>query len=223
MDKLFHQTVVTVALKFMPKEFQDFLITGNYTIQQLQNDAIVPDAIDKDNIENDCDIHHAHSYKLQEIDSKDGKKHLKWINGDGLEKLKLIGSDIHDFYKEGKIDLVRYSLAKGTHYRVDIMTFPHLYEGQPWSKYHTKFENEMGNFLYKNQQQIVNITPTLYHDIYKDCRNISIHQWYKGQETLNIYLKEGTILNNENICLQICNDMIQGVCDWWLTIFKLIK
>jgi hypothetical protein len=224
MDKIFHQTVPIIALKFMPKEFQDFMITNTYTISQLQNDAILPDAIDKDNMENDCDIHHAHSYKLQEVENKDGKKYLKWIDGDGLEKLKLIGSDVHDFYKENKLDLVRYSLAKGTHYRIDIITYPHLHRGKPWSLYHEKFENEMGKFLFENQDKIKDIKPNVYADIYKDCRQISIQEWYKGLKVVDIYEKENTLLNHEDICLEICILSTKVICDWWFTLWeKVIK
>jgi hypothetical protein len=224
LNKVFHQTAPLIALKFMPHEFQEFLLSDGYDIKNLQNDADLPDEVDKDNIEQDADIHHAHSYKLEEVTNEQGEKYLKWVGGDGMEKLKMIGSDIHDFYKEGKLDMVRYSLSKGTHYRIDVMTYPHLFKGKPWSLYHQKFEEEMGHFLVQNADKITNIIPKPYKDVYKDCRNTAIDMWYKGKEVVKIYEEEGTLLNHQDICLNTCLLIIKGVCDWWLTMWeKIIK
>lgn len=222
MNKIFHQIAPLIALQFMPVEFQKFLLNDGYDTKAVSRDANLPDEVDKDNMENDADIHHAHSYKLEEAINEQGEKYLKWVGGDGMEKLKMIGSDVHDFYKEGKLDMVRYSLSKGTHYRIDVMTYPHLFKGKPWNLYHNKFEHEMGQFLAKNADKITDITPTVYKDIYKDCRNTAIDMWHRGNDVVKIYENENTLLNHQDICFETCLLVVKGVCDWWFTLWKEI-
>jgi len=216
MNKTFHQTAPIIALKMMPENFQAFLISGEYTIQNLQTDADIPDLVDKDNITQNAEIHHAHSYKLE---FQEGKLH--WIDGDCLERIKAICADIHDFYKENKLDMVRYSLAKVTHYRIDALTYPHLHQGKPWSLYHTKFEDEIGEFIYHNQDKIKQIKFQPYKHIYKECRKTAIQMWYEGKNIVEKY--ENNIRLTDEEKLSICNKCIESVGDLWITLMQELK
>lgn len=69
-----------LTLKQMPKSFKTFFISNTYTEEQLKFDSDLPDLVDKDNILQNAEIHHAHSYKLKL--QEDGKLH--WIDGDAL-------------------------------------------------------------------------------------------------------------------------------------------
>ncbi|MDP4121325.1 MAG: hypothetical protein Q8876_09790 [Bacillota bacterium] len=210
MNAQFHKLAPIIALRFMPNEFQRFLIADGYTTENLSNDADLPDEVDKDNITQNSEIHHAHSYKLES-----GDNGLHWIDGDALERLKGLCADAHDFKAENKLDMLRYTLAKMTHYRVDALTYPHLHKGKPWSNYHAKFEDNLGAFLIKNQSKIQEIVPNKYDDVYKACRKTAIKNWYDGLDYV------GDLINDEKISdetkLEICTECIQGICDLWYT------
>lgn len=216
MNKQFHQTAPLIALKFMPDKFRAFLICETYTEENLKIDADIPDMVDKDNITQDAEIHHAHSYKME---MKDGK--LTWFDGDALERLKGLCADAHDFKAEAKPDLVRYCLGKMTHYRVDSLTFPHLHRGKPWSIHHAQFETEMGHFILANLDKIDHMEFTAYDDVYKACRKTAMEMWPLGLNIVQKY-EAGTPLTDEDktSVLRIC---VQGIGDLWLTLAKEMK
>lgn len=203
----------------MPEEFQDFLISDGYSEKQLQIDATLPDSTDKDNITQDAEIHHAHSYKLE---LREDKK-LYWKDGDVLERLKGLCADAHDFKAENRLDMVRYCLGKMTHYRVDALTYPHLFYGKPWNQYHEKFETEMGHFVNNNQDRIASIPFQFkpYKDIYKESRKTALLAWYQGFDLIKIY-GSGNKVSDEQ-ALEICKMCIQGVGDLWTTLGKEMK
>lgn len=214
MNKQFHQLAPIIALKFMPDSFKAFFIADNYIEEQLKNDADIPDMVDKDNITINAEIHHAHSYKLEVRD--DNKLH--WADGDVLERLKGLCADAHDFKAEGRLDMVRYSLAKMTHYRIDSLTFPHLHRGQPWSKYHQSFEDELGKFIVQHQDEFKDFTFTPYDDIYKACRNTALEMWPIGKDVV-AKLEQGIELTDAEK-FDICKKCIQGVGSLWTTLIK---
>lgn len=216
MNKAFHQNAPLIALKFMPDSFKAFLICPTYIEEQLKIDADIPDMVDKDNICQDAEIHHAHSYKMQMKDDQ-----LHWIDGDALERLKGLCADAHDFHAENKPDLVRYCLGKMTHYRIDSLTYPHLHRGKPWSDHHAPFETEMGHFILANKDKIDQMKFTPYDDIYKACRKTALEMWPKGLDIVAKY-EQGIPLTDEEKfdVLRIC---VQGIGDLWLTLAKELK
>jgi hypothetical protein len=216
INKIFHQLVPLIALKFMPESFKSFLISDGYTEENIKTDADLPDEVDKDNLTQDAEIHHAHSYKLEE---KDGKLH--YLDGDCLERLKGLCADAHDFKAEKRLDDLRYVLSKMTHYRVDSLTYPHLHKGKPWSKYHTKFEDEMGKFIEKHQDEITGITFEPYKDIYKSCRTTALDMWYKGRDAVQKFEKGEKLTDEEK--LEICKTCVKGIGDLWTTLEKELK
>lgn len=205
----------------MPEKFQAFFICPTYSEQQLQTDADLPDMVDKDNLVQDAEIHHAHSYKLQEITDAKGNKYLDYLDGDCLQRLKGLAADVHDFYREGKLDMVRYCLAKMTHYRVDALTYPHLHRGQPWSLYHTKFEDHMGRFIVEHQGEIGQLEFEPYKDLYKGARETALKAWYEGRD-LVAKLEQGEDVPDE-AALKICLDCVKAVGDTWLTLATELK
>lgn len=187
----------------------------------MQTDADLPDEVDKDNLVQDAEIHHAHSYKLEEVQAADGSKLLKWTDGDCLQRLNGLAQDVHDFHAEGKLDMVRYALAKMTHYRIDALTYPHLFHGQPWSKYHEKFETHMGKFLVANQDQIGSLVFLPYKDLYKAARETALKAWYEGRDLVE-KLEKGEGIPDD-LALIICRSCVYGVGSLWLTLATELK
>lgn len=200
----------------MPDSFQKFFIAEGYTEEQLKTDADLPDMVDKDNITQDAEIHHAHSFKMQEVEGR-----LKWLDGDVLERLKGLSADAHDFHAEGRSDMVRYCLAKMTHYRCDSLTYPHLHRGKPWSEHHAPFETELGGFIVKHQDEIGKLEFKPYDDVYKSCRRTAETMWHEGLEVITA-LEKGEKLTDEQK-LHICRICVQGIGDLWLTLAKELK
>lgn len=216
MNKTFHQLSPEIALNHMPETFRAFLICETYTLDNLRTDSDLPDLTDHDNIAQTSEIHHAHSFKMAEVDGK-----LKWLDGDVLERLKGLCADAHDFHAENKPDLVRYCLGKATHYRIDALTYPHLHRGQPWSKHHEAFETELGSFLSKNRDKIGPIDFQPYKDIYKDCRNTAGDMWHLGKDVV-AQLERNEVLTNEQK-MDICRKCVKGVGDLWMTMAVELK
>ncbi|GMB00451.1 hypothetical protein [Pelosinus sp. IPA-1] len=217
MDKQFHQLAPRIALKLMPEEFQAFFIADGYKESQISIDADLPDMVDHDNITINAEIHHAHSYKLEKLEN--GTYH--WLDGDALERLKGLCADVHDFYAEGRFDMVRYCLAKMTHYRIDSMTYPHNHRGKPWSTYHTKFEDELGAFIIHNQNKIGELIFQPYADIYKGARQTALTAWEEGLVIVE-QLEKGIPMTEEQK-LHICRTCIKGIGDLWTTLWNEIN
>lgn len=216
MNKYFHQNIPLIALRQMPESFRDFLISGGFTESDLKKYADIPDEVDRDNLTQNSEIHHAHSYKLHEIDGK-----LKWIDGDCLERLKGLCADAHDFKAEGRLDMVRYCLAKMTHYRIDSLTYPHLHRGKPWSTHHQSFEDELGSFLSKHIDDIPKLAFKSYDDIYKACRATAIEMWHEGKEVVDL-LESGKDLSYQQR-ISICIKAVQEVGNLWTTLANELK
>lgn len=217
MNKQFHQLAPLLALHKMPEKFQAFFIAEGYTEDQLKTDADLPDMVDKDNITQDAEIHHAHSYKLEQ--REDGKLH--WVDGDCLERLKALAADVHDFHAEGKLDLVRYALAKMTHYRVDALTYPHLHRGKPWSQYHELFETQMGHFITQHAEEIGALKFEPYEDVYKGARQTALTAWSEGIDVVKLYETGGRISPEQ--AMELCRRCVKGVGDLWLTLAGELK
>lgn len=222
MNADFHKTVVVIALNTMPKSFQDFLITDTYTKDQMSNDADISDMVDKDNITQDAEIHHAHSYKLEKVNDK-----IKWVDGDCLNRLDGICADAHDFHAENKLDMLRYSLSKMTHYIVDGSgcTYPHNHRGQPWAKYHVPYEDKMGKFIVAHKDELMNEKFTFIpvKDIYKYCRENAVNMFNEGMNVVNNFEKGIDMTDAEK--LEVCKKAIQRIGDIWITLgieFKII-
>lgn len=216
INKTFHMLAPILALKQMPKQFQNFLVTDTFTEERIQYYADIPDILDLDNIEIDPFCKHSHSYKMELINGV-----LKWKDGDALEKLKSLCGMSRDYYLEGDLDQVRYCLSKLTHYSIDSKTHPHGHVGKPWSEYHQKYEDNMGHFLVKHQNDIGELKFEEYKDVYKDSMNISKELWYVGNDVVNNYVNGKEL--NEEIAMDVCRKCIKGLGDTWLTIAIELK
>lgn len=211
MNKQFHQLAPLLALTRMPAQFTSFMLSDGYNTDQLSIDADLPDLLDHDNITQNAEIHHAHSFKMEEVDGK-----LNWLDGDVLDRLKGLCADAHDFKAENKLNLVKYSLAKATHYKVDSMTYPHLHRGKPWSIYHADFETYMGKFITEHATEIGNMTFEPYRDIYHDSRKISEIFWYDSSQVLTVL--ENRLQLPDAVSLALCQKIVKSIGDLWTTI-----
>jgi hypothetical protein len=187
----------------------------------MEIDATLPDLVDHDNLTQNAEIHHAHSYKLELHEDNQ----LHWKDGDCLERLKGLCSDVHDFNAERKLDMVRYSIVKSTHYLIDGSggTSPHNFRGKPWSTYHEKFELELGNWIKHNQSKLENMEFNFkeFKDIYKSCRKTAIDRWQLGKQIVDKY-EQGIKLTDEEK-LEICVFCINQVGNLWTTLGKELK
>ena len=141
---------------------------------------------------------------------------LKWVDGEALDRAKNLAEDARDYYKEKNFAMVRYSLAKATHYSIDAKTFPHLSPGKPWSDYHTKFEDHMASFLVKYQNDIGSLEFEAYEDVVKDSDKIAKELWYPGQELVKEYIAGSKV--PDELAMDICRRCIKGVGDLWVTV-----
>jgi hypothetical protein len=187
-------------------------------VEHLQIDADLPDLVDKDNIENDPLCKHAHSHKMK---MQDGK--LVRVDGSALERVVGLCQDAHDFHQEGKQDLVRYCLAKMTHYAIDgTSTFPHQHQGKPWSLHHAKFEDELGKYVIKHrdliQDAIKDMEFTPYKDVLEGCTKHAMAAWPIGEEVVQKY--EDRVHLTDDEMLDIVKICVQAVGDLWVTVAK---
>lgn len=203
----------------MSEEFKKYLYDEGFTEDHLMTDADLPDLVDKDNISQNAEIHHAHSFKMEEDKNDKGEIYLKWLDGDVLETLKIESAICIDFHKEKINTMSRYFLAKLTHYKIDSLTFPHLNVGKPWSLYHVKFEDEMGKYISENKDKILKqkIIPKVMKDVYYESGIITKEMWYKSIPILKKYENKEKLTDNDKI--EICILCVQGVVDLWATLW----
>ena len=216
INKDFHQLAPLLALKQMPDKFQAFFIADGFTEEDLKRIADIPDLIDHDNIEQDPFCRHDHSYKMEIVNGQ-----LTWTDGGVLERMKSLAEDARDFYMEGNYPMVRYSLAKATHYCIDSKTFPHLSPGKPWSEYHAKFEDQMAVFLTKHQSEIGPIEFTAYKDVIGDSDKIAKELWQVGQTMVKDYITGGRV--SVEVAMDVCRRCVKAVGDLWLTVAEELK
>ena len=216
IHKEFHQLAPLLALKLMPDKFRAFLIADGFTENDIKQIAELPDLVDLDNIEQDPFCRHAHSYKMEIIGGQ-----LTWTDGGCLDRMKSLAEDARDFYMEKNFAMVRYSLAKMTHYCIDSKTFPHLSPGKPWSDYHAKFEDQMVVFLTRNQGEIGPIKFAPYKDVVADSDRTAKELWQVGQGVVKDYLTGGKV--SVEVAMDVCRRCVKGVGDLWMTVAEELK
>jgi hypothetical protein len=219
LDSGFHKIAPQLALDFMPEFFRSFLICESFTLEDLAQIATYPDLLDHDNIRQNAEIHHAHSYKLD----ADGK----WLTGDCLKTVDVLCAFALDVWRElqklkslpcaGQLAwVVRYALAKVTHYRIDALTYPHLHKGAPWSRHHAAFEAHMDKWIQKHRAEVGSFVFEPYSHVYKCCRQGAIESWGRGEELVQ-RIEAGDRFTDAD-CLMAARSCIQGVGDLWLTV-----
>jgi hypothetical protein len=217
MDAKFHKLAPLIALKYHPK-LRAFLVCDEFTAEQVSTIATYPDLIDHDNLAQTAEIHHAHSYKLE-------MQHgiLKWIDGDCLKTIEGLCAFTVDAWREyEKVSawplawMVRYALAKMTHYRIDALTYPHLHRGEPWSHYHANFEAHMDRWITRHHEELGPFEFIPYKHVYKECRQGALDTWERGRELVERL--EAHKPPSDQDCLMAARSCIQGVGDLWLTL-----
>jgi len=216
VEEGFHQLAPTLALSQLP-EVERFFDDYVYTLEQLKQDAIIPDTVFHDNIEEDADIHHAHSFKL----APDETGQLCWKDGDCLQRIKGLIADVHDDWCLGDYFHACRNMGILTHYVVDCRTPPHLHKGQPWNKHHMTYEKHMETFLIAHQQEIGHIDFASYRDVYQDTRKECIALWPKALGWVHLLEEGKPIPDADNLAL--CRQIVKAIGDTWLTCLNIIN
>lgn len=216
IHKDFHQLAPLIALKQMPEKFQAFFIADDYTEENIKHDAELPDLVDLDNIEQDPFCRHAHSWKLELVNGQ-----LTKTDGGCIDRIKSLAEDARDFYMEKNFAMVRYSLAKATHYIIDSKTFPHLSPGKPWSEFHAKFEDQMATFIIKHQDEIGPIEFVAYKDVVQESDAIAKDLWQVGQGVVKDYLTGGKV--SVDVAMDVCRRCVRAVGNLWTTVAEELK
>jgi hypothetical protein len=216
MEGKFHQLAALIAAQRLP-EVAAFFNSHGYADEQLKTDAVLPDSTFHDNLEQDADLHHGHSYKLV----MDNKGVLRWKDGDCLQRIKGLIADIHDMVCLGNYAMACQFMGILTHYVVDAHTPPHLHSGQPWNKHHAEYEKYMEKFLDKYTDRIPPITFAPYKDIYLSTREQCLDLWPKGKAWVDLLEQGKEIPYDDN--LQLCWVIEKAIGDTWLTTLNIIK
>jgi hypothetical protein len=211
MEKRFHELVPLILLARMPVMMK-FFEKHVYRYRHVKEDAVRPDEVYKDNIIQNGEIHHAHSYKLE----PDETGRLRWKDGDCLETLKGRAALSADLYRSGEYRLCCRFLCELTHYAVDAMTYPHLVHGRPWSDYHAHFEVEMARWLDFNYTHLDPIAFEPVHDIYKSAADEARALYPQAIDLVNRYVNGGQLSDAEMHALSV--RIVKQVGCYWLTI-----
>jgi hypothetical protein len=112
--------------------------------------------------------------------------------------------------------MVRYALAKMTHYRIDALTYPHLHRGEPWSHYHASFEAHMDRWITRHNEELGAFEFIPYRHVYKECRLMAIETWERGRQLVERFQAGKPPSDQDLVMAARC--CIQGVGDLWLTL-----
>jgi hypothetical protein len=215
MDVKFHRIAPLIALACMPDKFRQFMVCDCMSEADISDIATYPDRIDKDNLAQTPEIHHAHSYKLDDTG--------RWLDGDCVKTIEGTSAFIVDTWKEYRVVsewplqwIVRYALAKVTHHRVDALTYPHLHKGKPWSFHHASFEAHMDRWIDRHKDELGPFKFQPYRHVYKDCRETAIDAWQTGKALVE-KLEGGGHVNDQD-CLVAARSCVNGIGDLWLTL-----
>lgn len=119
MKTKFHQSIVDIAFQSMPVEYRNKFLTG-FSHELLLEYSDVPYVSDR--FREPEHLHIDHTYKLQ----------LKGNNLHRIGESNALGEVVNfsDSIKELALvknyNLVKYNIAKATHYIIDIATFAHV-------------------------------------------------------------------------------------------------
>lgn len=214
MDIEFHRIATTIAFNAMPEGFREKFLQG-FSFELLLEYVDVPNTARK--FGEPEDLHLGHSYKLT---LKGRDLHRAGETG-ALDELVALAKGAHTLAGEGKDALVRYSIAKGAHYIIDLGTFPHV-AGSSWDKYHTKFEDQASSWLKYNTRIIEDLvssyTPTPMRSVKNRARSIAEEAFFDAMDFLPTYKRNGCITDQQWTVM--CCKHVYALIDWFATFFK---
>ncbi len=211
MLKKFHMLAVEVAFNSMPVQYRKKYLTG-FSFELLQEYADIPYV---PSVFNEPEyLHLDHSYKLY----LRGRDLHKIGEGRALEEVLNFAQQIQELNKQEKSQLVRLSVAKGTHYVIDIGTYPHVNE-VTWDKYHAKFEDMAADWfdVHKHlvEELVQNYKPEVMKSVPNRARSIAENAYFASLDFLP-KLKRGGLITDLQWAT-MCVKQVYAVMDWFAT------
>ena len=214
MNTEFHRIATTIAFNAMPEGFREKFLQ-DFSFDLLLEYVDVPYTARK--FGEPEDLHLGHSYKLT---LKGRDLHRAGETG-ALDEIVTLAKGAETLAKEGKHMLVRYNIAKGAHYIVDLGTFPHVVDGS-WDKYHTKFEDQAAHWLKYNTRVIEdlvrNYSPIPMRSVQNRCRAIAEEAFFDAMDFLPTYKRNGCVTDLQ--WASLCCKQVYALMDWFSTFLK---
>ena len=195
MDTKYHQIIAVLSINNIPA-LKTFFDAQNYPVEKIMEDAVRPDHVYHDNIAQTSEVHFAHSYKQGVVENK-----LKWLAGDGMERVKALAIDLHNYRQNDDWALMCRFIGEWTHYAVDVHTYPHLVKGKPWSEHHIAWEMTQAKWLVKHQDEIGPLVYTPFKDIYKAFVADARMMYYHALKVVDILENGQQMTDEQNIVL----------------------
>ena len=189
MNKKFHILAVQTAFNAMPIEYREKFLTG-FSFDLLLEAADIPYVAgafgEKDH------LHLGHSYKLY----LKGRDLHKIGEGSALEESITFANGVHEAFKQGNPLVIRYNIAKGTHFVIDLGTFSHVNE-VTWDKYHQRFEDQAATWiehhLHLVEELVQNYKPDPMRSVQNRCRKIAEDAYFASIDYLPALKRNGQI------------------------------
>lgn len=211
MDKKFHQLAVEIAFNAMPAEYREKYMAG-FSFEMLMDACDIP-YVPMQFGENE-NLHLGHSYKLY----LKGRDLHKIGSNVAMDEAVNYAKSVPELFKENKNVLVRYNIAKGTHYVIDIATFPHVCEAT-WDKYHSKFEDLASVWLESHkglvEELTVNYKPDPMKSVSNRIRAMAEEAYFASLDFLPP-LKRNTQLTDLQWAT-MCVKHVYSIMDWFAT------
>lgn len=215
-NKVYHDTIVEIAFKHIPASYQQRFTVG-FPFELFLEYSHVPYVSDR---VSELPFEHVdHCYKLH----LKGRDLYHVGDGDVLAEIVKLGKAMPELALAGEDELVRMNIAKGTHYIIDIATFPHaVFEG--WNKYHVKFENFAATWLEANKDVIARLTENYVLDPFRSIQNraraIAEDTYTSSLEYLPT-LKRNAVISDRLMANMACKH-VEYVMNWLATFEKCL-
>lgn len=216
MDKRFHRTAVEIAFNCMPVGYREKFLT-DFSFDLLLETADIPYAANR--FGEPEHLHLDHCYKLY----LKGRDLHKIGEGLALEELVYFGKSVIELHAQDNAQLVRYNIAKGTHYIIDLGTFPHVNEAT-WDKYHKYFEDLAADWLDLHRPLIEELTKNYKPDPMRSVQNrgraIAKQAYFDSIDFLPALKRNGQITDLQ--WATMCCKHIYAVMNWFTTFEKCL-
>jgi hypothetical protein len=212
MIKKFHQLAVATAFNAMPTDFKERFL-ADFSFDLLLEAGDIP--YEPECFGEKAELHRGHCLKL-------------YLKGRYLHKIgdSTVLEQLTTFAYGAQQDnplVVCYNIAKGTHFLIDIGTYPHVNEAI-WDKYHTKFE-ELASTWFEYHQLIIselvqNYKPFPMRSVPNRCRKIADEAYFASIDYLPALKRNGQITDLQwaSMVATHCYNLM----DWFSTFEKFL-
>jgi len=211
----FHKLAVQTAFNAMPSNFQEKFLTG-FSFDLLLESSSIPNEITT--YGEDVELHRDHCLKLY----LKGRDLHKIGDSTVLEELQALAVGAQEAFKRGDSLVTRYNIARGTHFIVDLGTYPHVNE-VIWDKFHMPFEEQAADWIERHtrlvSELVANYAPTPMRSIPNRCRKIADDAYYTSTNFLPCFKRHGQITDLQwaEMATQQCYNLMN-----WFSSFNAI-